>query len=127
MILTNAEIVNYFTKLDAVISELENDMYCTPRIRYAIAKNLTLLAPTVSIINNIKNDIYRHYGTLVTTENDEEVYQFDDNVLTEVNKNLEELSVIENNVDIITLSLSDIESLDLSLKQMEALMFMIKE
>lgn len=127
MILTNAEIVTYFTKLDAVISELENNICCTPRTRYAIAKNLTLLAPTVSIINNIKNDIYRQYGTLATTENDEEIYQFDDNVLTEVNKNLKELSMIENNIDIMTLSLSDIESLDLSLKQMEALMFMIKE
>lgn len=127
MILTNAEITTYFTKLDAVISELENDIYCSPRTRYTMAKNLTTLAPMVSIINNIKHDIYRHYGTSVMAENNEEVYKFDDDVLIEVNKDLEELSLIENNVDIITLSLSDIESLNLSLKQMEALMFMIKE
>ncbi len=129
MILNNEEIVFYFTQLDSFLFSDSGQLtkYYSPKVNYAISRNIATLASIVSIINTNRQDIYNHYGTVTHNEDGNATFKFDNNVLGKVNSDLEELAFIENDVNIISISLEDIESLDLSLKQMEALMFMIKE
>ena len=122
MNLTNNEIYMYYNNLEH--SFVNETRQMPAKIYFYILKNQKILEKLVQEIEQGKMYIIDKYhiqfsgdGQLLASPEDEQ----------NANKELQELSNIEQNVDIYMLKLQDIEEFEFTPQQMEALMFMIEE
>ena len=122
MNLTNNEIYMYYNNLEH--SFVHETRQMPAKIYFYILKNQKTLEKLVQEIEQGKMYIIDKYhiqfsgdGQLLASREDEQ----------SANKELQELSNIQQDVNIYMLKLQDIEELEFTPQQMEALMFMIEE
>lgn len=121
-IMTNAEIYGLCKALNLAFNNEER--YMPAKVNFYIQKNKNTLAQINDSIELTRQDIIAHYGTL---DSENQKYVFNQEVIDQVNKELQDLLNVEIEVEISMLQLSDLENLEFTSKQMQALLFMIKE
>lgn len=120
--MTNAEIYGLSKALSAAFNNEEK--YLPARVNFYIQKNKNLLSQLNESIEITREHIITHYGTL----NEEGTsYNIPPENINEVNKELQDLLNVEQEVQVSMIYLSDLDGLDFTSKQMQALLFMIEE
>lgn len=98
------------------------DIYFPVKCSFYIYKNLNILIDAASYVDKSRQKILQKFGT----PDKEGKYKIAEKEREFVQKELESLSNLYQDLDITLISLEDFEGLQLSLKQMKALSFMIK-
>ena len=121
MKITNRQIYDLYQELITAFSN--ETRYFPAKVNYTIQKNLKTLYQLTQEIENIRLNIIEQYGEI--KENYECIILPEH--ITIANKELNDLSNIQQDINILYLSLEDIENIDFTPAQMGAILFMIKE
>lgn len=120
----NKEILITLERIEKMYKETKN-LYFPSKISFFIQKNKSILLNSIDEIEKTRMDIIKHYG--IQDKIDCNKYNFPTEAVDIVNKELDDLININQNLDFYKIKLSDLEGLEFTLEQMEALMFMIEE
>ena len=123
MKLTNVQIYNYSM---ALLSEFDTNcnIKLPVKINFFLQKNIQVMKELAQEIEQARVKIASAYGVL---SEDGESYSIPADKTAEVQKELNDLLLLEQDVEIRTFKLDDFSDIDLTFKQMNALMFMIEE
>ena len=123
MKLTNIQIYNYSM---ALLSEFDTNcnIKLPEKINFFLQKNIKVMKELAQEIEQARVKIASAYGVL---SEDGESYSIPADKTAEVQKELNDLLLLEQEVEIRTFKLDDFSDIDLTFKQMNALMFMIEE
>ena len=118
--MTNDEIYSYAIKLNEAFAD--NSQKLPVKINFYLQKNKTELLNLAQAIETTRADLIREYGA----ELEDGSYQIPEENISAVNKEINELSKLTQEVKIYTVKIEDFpEDISLTTAQMEALMFMI--
>lgn len=123
MLIKNIKIIQYFELLKENFNN--NSKYLPAKIAFIIQKNIKLLKELSEEIYVLRDSIIKHYG--VQDINDLDSFIIPDEYKEIAQKELDDLTELEQEVNILKLKFSDIENLEFTMNQMEAIMFMIEE
>lgn len=121
MKLTNAQIYTYATALATAFQDTTQKL--PVKVNFYLQKNKTTLTSLAQDIENARLDLIRANGEL----NEEGTsYKIPKEKVEEVQKELNDLFALEQDVNIYTISIDSLsDDLTLTTGQMEAIMFMI--
>lgn len=121
MKLTNAQIYTYATALATAFQDTTQKLPI--KVNFYLQKNKTVLTSLAQDIENARLDLIRANGEL----NEEGTsYKIPKEKVEEVQKELNDLFTLEQDVNIYTISIDSLsDDLTLTTGQMEAIMFMI--
>ena len=121
MKLTNAQIYTYATALATAFQDTTQKLPI--KVNFYLQKNKTVLTSLAQDIENARLDLIRANGEL----NEEGTsYKIPNEKVEEVQKELNDLFALEQDVNIYTISIDSLsDDLTLTTGQMEAIMFMI--
>ena len=122
MKLTNYQIYEYAQNLSGIFTN--SDLYIPVKANFLIQKNIRLIAAAGEEIEKSRIQIAQHYGKLDEEKN---VFAIPEEHLKEVNKEINDLFAIEQDLDIRLIQLDDLGNAEFTTKQMQALMFMIED
>lgn len=119
--MSNVDIYNTASML---LEAFKEDMSLPVKVNFYLQKNMTAIVDMAKDIDKTRMEIIEKYGTL-----DEESgnYTFEEDVVETVNKELEDLFSLEQDVKINQIDLDWFGNVEFSAAQMAAIMFMIKE
>ena len=118
--LTNNKIYTYAIYIKEFCDE-RAEILMPAKCSFYIYKNLNTLIELASCIDKARQNILEKYGN----EESESVFNISKENREIVQKELDDLSQIEQEVDIYYIKLSDLDNVDLSLKQISNISFMI--
>lgn len=122
--ITNREIYTYANNLLVEFSN-NKDLKLPIKLNFYLQKNMQALIALASEIETNRLEIIKQYGTL---NEDTSSYTIPNDKIDEVNKQLNELFDIEQEVQIYTVNINALSNdLNFTMKQMEALIFMIEQ
>lgn len=122
MKLTNIQIYNYANAYGEAFASF--DSYLPVKANFILQKNVEVLAAAAEEIEKARIGIAQHYGVL----NEEGTrYDIPQDKMTDVNKELQELFEIEQDLNIKSLSIEAFGNVEFTPAQMQAIMFMIEE
>lgn len=122
MILTNNEIYMYAQKLTIAFNDEQQKL--PVKINFYLQKNKSILKNMASEIEKERMEIAKNYGEL---DNENWQYIIPPEKIEEVNKELNDLLSLTQEVQIYTIKIEDLsDDLTLTTAQMEAIMFMIE-
>lgn len=121
MKINNEQIYELYKNL--ANSFIKEQRYFPAKVNFIIQKNLKTLYEAAQEIENMRLNIARNYGT-VQDNND---FIINPENIQQANKELSELSEIEQEINILFLTFKDIEEIEFTPAQMGAILFMIKE
>ena len=122
MILTNNEIYIYAQKLTMAFNDEQQKL--PVKINFYLQKNKSILKNMASEIEKERVEIAKTYGEL---DNENWQYIIPPEKVEEVNKELNDLLSLTQEVQIYTIKIEDLsDDLTLTTAQMEAIMFMIE-
>lgn len=119
---TNSEIyyiANNFKELFADFQE-----YIPAKVNFLLQKNMRLLATAAAEIDQAKNNLIKHYGTL---NSELQHYDMSAENIEKAQKEFNELLAIEQDLPIKTFSIDALEDIKFTPAQMQIIMFMIDE
>lgn len=100
-----------------------NEKYMPAAVAYSIQKNRKLFLDIATEIEEMRLKILNHYNT----SEDPGLIQVDPDLVDTVNKELEDLLNIEEDLKIYTFKIDEISDIQFTPLQIETLMFMIDE
>jgi hypothetical protein len=121
MKVTNLEAINYYNSLQS-LSEEDKTTQLPVKLAYAVVRNSKLLEPIAIDTVDIRQKILAKYGQ---PQDDGESYKILPDKIEYVNKEIDSLFEIENDVNLLTFPLDSLGDCELSINSMEALYFMI--
>lgn len=115
---------NQIYKIATIISEnpFKNDTYIPIKFNFYIQRNIEAMLQEYQKIEKHRNDIFKHYGTMTGDQ-----FTIPQEKIEEVNKELESLGEIKQEVNITMIPLSAIEELSLTTGELKSIMFMIDD
>lgn len=122
MKLTNEQIYNYSNSYIQLFSDFKS--YIPAKVNFAIQKNMQVLAAAAQGIEETRMGVAKHYG--VMSENGQG-YQIPEDVRPQVQKELNDLFSIEQEVEIKTFSIDALGDVEFTPAQMQIIMFMIED
>ncbi len=119
--MSNVDIYNTASML---LEAFKEDMSLPVKVNFYLQKNMTAIVDLAKDIDKTRMEIIQKYGNL-----DEESgnYTFEEDVVETVNKELEDLFSLEQDVKINLIDIDWFGSVELSAAQTAAIMYMIKE
>lgn len=120
--MTYAEIYNIAVKLVENFAEV-NNIYLSAAVVFSIQKNKQILLEIASEIEASRKEVLNKYKFNENLE----VIQIAPEKIEMVNKELQQLLSIEEEVKIYTFSIDELEDAKFTPLQMEAILFMIKD
>lgn len=122
MKLLNNEIYSYVTQLNNIFSNC--DIKMPVRINFFLQKNIQTIAAAAQEIEQARINIAKEFGTL----NEEGTsYNVSAENMAVVNKELNDLFNIEQDLNIHIFKLDEFDGIELTYQQLQAIMFMIEE
>lgn len=122
MKLNNNQIYSYTTQLNNIFSSC--DIKMPVRINFFLQKNIQAIAAAGQEIEQARINIAKEFGTL----NEEGTsYNVPAENMAAVNKELNDLFNIEQDLNIHIFKLDEFDSIELTYQQLQAIMFMIEE
>ena len=122
MQLTNYQIYQYAQRLVDIWKQ--TDLYMPAKLNFYIHKNIKLILSANDEIEKTKLAVASHYGTL---DEAKEQYIIPADKIDDVNKELNDLFNLTQELNIHAIKLDDLGNIELTPQQMQALMFMIEE
>ena len=119
MLMTNNEIYTINSNLMDVFKEENNTYYFSAKINFLIQKNKKNIMDAAIDIEKVRMEIINKY------KNEEN--QIPNDKINEVNKELNDLLAIEQDIHIYTIPFEDLEDIEFTSAQANALMFMIED
>ena len=119
--MTNAEIYSY---ANALMSSFNEDLTLPVKVNFYLQKNMTRMIEAGKEIEKTRMDIIQKYGT--PTEDGQNIEVSADMVET-VNKELEDLFALEQEIKVNEIALDAFDGIDLTSAQVAAIAFMIKD
>lgn len=96
--------------------------YFPAKVNFCISKNKQILFKEYDEINTIRTEILNKYGKLDKEKN---TYSFEKDKIEIVNKELDDLLNMEQELNIYFIDIKDIENIEFTPQQMDAILFMI--
>ena len=122
MRLLNNQIYSYITQLNNIFSNC--DIKMPVRINFFLQKNIQILAAAAQEIEQARVNIAKEFGEL----NEEGTqYMVSPENMAVVNKELNDLFNIEQDLNIHIFKLDEFDGIELTYQQLQAIMFMIEE
>ena len=122
MKLTNSQIYGLANAFNEAFADF--NQYIPVKANFALQKNAQVLAAAAQEIEKSRVEVAQHYGEL----NEEgTMYSIPNEKMADVQKELDDLFSIEQDLPIKTLSIESFGSAELTPAQMQAIMFMIDE
>lgn len=122
MKLNNNQIYSYATQLNNIFSNC--DIKMPVRINFFLQKNIQTIAAAGQEIEQARINIAKEFGTL----NEEGTsYNVPAENMAAVNKELNDLFNIEQDLNIHIFKLDEFDGIELTYQQLQAIMFMIEE
>ena len=119
--MTNLEIYAY---ADALMNAFKEEITLPVKVNFYLQKNMTRMIEAGKEIEKTRMDIIQKYGT--PTEDGQNIEVSADMVET-VNKELEDLFALEQEIKVNEISLEAFDGIDLTSAQVAAIAFMIKD
>ena len=119
--MTNAEIYNYANALMSVFNE---EMTLPVKVNFYLQKNTNTMIEAGKEIEKARMDIVQKYGT---PSEDGQSYEVPAEHIEVVNKELEDLFSLEQEIKVNEISLEAFANVELTTTQVAAIAFMIKE
>lgn len=119
--MTNLEIYAY---ADALMNSFNEDVKLPVKVNFYLQKNMTRLVEAAKDIEKTRMEIIERYGT--RTEDGENIEVSADMAET-VNKELEDLFALEQEIKVNEIALDAFDGIDLTSAQVAAISFMIKD
>lgn len=121
MIITNNDIYNNYIYYYEAFQD--TNIYFPVKVGFYLHKNMEKIEKAAEAIDAARRRIMRQYGIL----QDDGTYEIEDGVVDIVNKELQDLSEIEQDIDIIPISIKEFDKIELNAKQLNSIMFMLIE
>lgn len=121
--MSNAEIYSYAIGL--INNFKDDDTYLPAAVAFSIQKNKAAISSIAEDIEKNRMKIIQHYGT--PSEDNVENYMIAPESIEIVNKELEDLLSIEQDMKIYTFDIGALADVKLTTAQIQAIMFMIQE
>ncbi len=119
--MTNLEIYNYANALGTSFNE---DLTLPVKVNFYLQKNMNTIMDAGREIEKTRMEIVQRYGTPTEDGNGVEI---PNDKIEEVNKELEDLFSLEQEIKINEISLEAFANVELSSSQVAAIAFMIKD
>lgn len=119
--MTNLEIYNYANALGTSFNE---DLTLPVKVNFYLQKNMNTIMDAGREIEKTRMEIVQRYGTPTEDGNGVEI---PNDKIEEVNKELEDLFSLEQEIKINEISLEGFANVELSSSQVAAIAFMIKD
>lgn len=119
--MTNLEIYAY---ADSLMNAFKEDVKLPVKVNFYLQKNMTRMTEAGKEIEKARMDIIQRYGT--PTEDGQNIEVPTDMVET-VNKELEDLFALEQEIKVNEIALDAFDGIDLTSAQVAAISFMIKD
>lgn len=119
--MTNVEIYNYANALMSVFNE---EMTLPVKVNFYLQKNTNTMIEAGKEIEKARMDIIQRYGT---PSEDGQSYEVPAENIEAVNKELEDLFSLEQEIKVNEISLEAFANVELTTAQVAAIAFMIKE
>ena len=119
--MTNLEIYAY---ADALMNAFKEEITLPVKVNFYLQKNMTRMIEAGKEIEKTRMEIIQKYGT--PTEDGQNIEVSADMVET-VNKELEDLFALEQEIKVNEISLEAFDGIDLTSAQVGAIAFMIKD
>ena len=119
--MTNLEIYNYANALSSTFTE---DLTLPVKVNFYLQKNMNTIMEAGRDIEKTRMEIVQRYGT--ATEDGAGI-EIPNDKIEEVNKELEDLFSLEQDIKIHEISLEAFANVELSSSQVAAIAFMIKD
>lgn len=119
--MTNLEIYSY---ANALMDAFKEDVTLPVKVNFYLQKNMTRMVEAGKEIEKTRMDIIQKYGT--PTEDGQNIEVPADMVET-VNKELEDLFALEQEIKVNEIALDAFDGIDLTSAQVAAISFMIKD
>lgn len=119
--MTNAEIYNY---ANALMSSFTEDLTLPVKVNFYLQKNMTAMVDAGKDIEKTRMEIIERYGT---QSEDGQSYEVPAENVEAVNKELEDLFSLEQEIKVNEISLEAFANVELTSSQVAAIAFMIKE
>ena len=119
--MTNLEIYAY---ADALMNAFKEEITLPVKVNFYLQKNMTRMIEAGKEIEKTRMDIIQKYGT--PTEDGQNIEVSADMVET-VNKELEDLFALEQEIKVNEIALDAFDDIDLTSAQVAAIAFMIKD
>ena len=115
----NGEVLELYETLQRISQN--KDLKFSVKLGYAMAKNKEKLRQEAAIIYNLRRDIIMEHGRV-----DGKDIIVPNEYVDEVNKKVNDLMEIENDVEIILVPIDAFEDLELNMEDIEGLMRMVQ-
>lgn len=119
--MTNAEIYSY---ANALMSSFNEDLTLPVKVNFYLQKNTTTIVEAGKEIEKARMDILHKYGK---TSEDEQSIEIPTENIELVNKELEDLFSLEQEIKVNEISLEAFDNVELTTTQVAAIAFMIKD
>lgn len=119
--MTNLEIYAY---ADALMSAFKENITLPVKVNFYLQKNMTRMVDAAKEIEKARMDIIEKYG--VRTEDGQNI-EVSADMAGVVNKELEDLFALEQEIKVNEISLEAFDNVELSSAQVAAISFMIKD
>ena len=119
--MTNLEIYAY---ADALMNAFKEELTLPVKVNFYLQKNMTRMIEAGKEVEKTRMEIIQKYGT--PTEDGQNIEVSADMVET-VNKELEDLFALEQEIKVNEISLEAFDGIDLTSAQVGAIAFMIKD
>lgn len=119
--MTNLEIYAY---ADALMNAFKEEITLPVKVNFYLQKNMTRMIEAGKEVEKARMEIIQKYGTL--TEDGQNIEVSADMVET-VNKELEDLFALEQEIKVNEIALDAFDGIDLTSAQVAAIAFMIKD
>lgn len=121
MKLTNYTIYSLATNSVQEFTDFKS--YIPAKANFAMQKNFAILKNAAQEIEQARLEVAKHYGIANETG---EIFSIPEDKMEEVNKELNDLFNIEQELDIRVIAIEDLGSAEFTPSQMQTIMFMIE-
>lgn len=119
--MTNYQIYEYAQRLSAFN---HCDIKMPVRINFYLQKNIQMIKQAAEEIEQMRLNIGAQFGAINIEQNGYDIPQEN---IAEVNREIQDLFNLEQDIPIHIFKLSDFDGIELTYQQMSAIMFMVEE
>ena len=124
MTLTNEEIYGYARRIDEQFNQTINTLQLPVKVNFYLQKNIKAIMGPAQEIETARLELAQRYGT--ATE-DGKGYKVEKENIPLVEKEMDDLLALEQDIQIYPIKLSSFDGVDLTYAQVDAISFMIEE
>ena len=117
--MTNQEIMELYYGLDNIFKK--DDLRFPAKVSFALLRDWRLIDPIIQDLERARFDILSAHGALQEQDGNQVFIPNDLASAQIIEKELDDLFSVENNIDLYKIPISDIENMELSMQELDGL------